>query len=102
MEVLSQLLRRTKEAGLIQGFKAGKAMGNGLSISHLLFVDDTIVFCDAAPDQILHLRMVLACFEAVTSLGVNMGKSELVPIEKHISNQKILIHIIQWLPYTFA
>ena len=51
---------------------------SGLSISHLLFANDTIVFCDAERDQILHLCMVLACFEAMTGLGVNMGKSELV------------------------
>uniref|UniRef100_A0A2N9FZT4 Reverse transcriptase domain-containing protein n=1 Tax=Fagus sylvatica TaxID=28930 RepID=A0A2N9FZT4_FAGSY len=80
MEVLSQLLSRTKEVGLICGFKAGSATVSGLSISHLLFANDTIVFCDADRDQLLHLRMVLACFEAVTGLGVNMGKSELVPV----------------------
>ncbi len=55
MEVLSQLLRRTEEAGLIHGFKAGKELVSGLSISHLLFVDDTIVFCDVDPDQLSHL-----------------------------------------------
>jgi hypothetical protein len=80
MEVLSQMLRRIEEAGLIRGFKAGKATVSGLSISHLLFADNTIVFCDANPNQILHLRMVLAYFETVTGLGVNMGKSELVPV----------------------
>jgi hypothetical protein len=80
MEVLSQLLRRTEEVGLICGFKAGSATVSGLSISHLLFTDDTIVFYDADRDQLLHLRMVLACFEAVIGLGVNMGKSELVPV----------------------
>jgi hypothetical protein len=80
MEVLSQLLIRTEEVGLIRGFKASSATVSGLSISHLLFADDTIVFCDADRDQLLHIRMVLACFEAVTGLGVNMGKSELVPV----------------------
>jgi hypothetical protein len=78
MEVLSRMLSRTEEAGLIRGFKAGKAQEEGLFISHLLFADDTVVFCDADPEQLLHLRMVLSCFEAVTDLGVNMGKSELV------------------------
>jgi hypothetical protein len=80
MEVLSQLLRRTEETGLIRGFKVGSATVSGLSISHLLFADNTIVFCNANRDQLLHFRMVLAGFEAVTSLGVNMGKSELVPV----------------------
>ncbi len=78
MEVLSRMLSRTEEAGLIRGFKAGKAQEEGLFISHLLFADDTVVFCDADPEQLLHLRMVLSCFEAVIDLGVNMGKSELV------------------------
>ena len=82
MEVLSKMLRRTEEVGLIRGFKAGKLSEAGLSISHLLFADDTIVFCDADPEQFLHPRMVLSCFEAVTGLGVNMGKSELVPVEE--------------------
>ena len=80
MEVLSQLLHRTEVADLICGFKVGKELVSGLSISHLLFADDTIVFCDADPDQILHLRMVLGCFKVVTGLGVNMGKSEIVSV----------------------
>uniref|UniRef100_A0A2N9GQ21 Reverse transcriptase domain-containing protein n=1 Tax=Fagus sylvatica TaxID=28930 RepID=A0A2N9GQ21_FAGSY len=93
MEVLSQLLRRTEEVGLICGFKAGSATVSGLSISHLLFADDTIVFCDADRDQLLHLRMVLACFEAMTGLGVNMGKSELVPVGE-VSNVDQLAEIL--------
>jgi hypothetical protein len=80
MEVLSRMLSKTKEARLIRGFKASKAQEDGLSISHLLFADDTTIFCDADPEQLLHLRMVLSCFEPVTGLGVNMGKSELVPM----------------------
>uniref|UniRef100_A0A2N9J0Z7 Reverse transcriptase domain-containing protein n=1 Tax=Fagus sylvatica TaxID=28930 RepID=A0A2N9J0Z7_FAGSY len=93
MVVLSQLLRRTEEAGLISGFKAGLATVSGLSISHLLFADDTIVFCDADRDQLLHLRMVLACFEAVIGLGVNMGKSEFVPVGE-VSNVGQLAEIL--------
>uniref|UniRef100_A0A2N9IMC9 Reverse transcriptase domain-containing protein n=1 Tax=Fagus sylvatica TaxID=28930 RepID=A0A2N9IMC9_FAGSY len=93
MEVLSQMLRQTEEAGLIRGFKAGKARGSGLSISHLLFADDTIVFCDAIPDQLLHLRMVLGCFEAVTRLSVNMGKSELVLVGE-VNNVSLLVDIL--------
>jgi hypothetical protein len=41
----------------------------------------------------LHLRLVLGCFEAVTKLGVNMGKSELVPIGE-INNVSLLADIL--------
>uniref|UniRef100_A0A2N9I4J4 Reverse transcriptase domain-containing protein n=1 Tax=Fagus sylvatica TaxID=28930 RepID=A0A2N9I4J4_FAGSY len=93
MEVLSRMLCRTEEAGLIRGFQAGNSVQGGLSVSHLLFADDTIVFCDADPEQLLHLRMVLSCFEAVTGLGVNMGKSELVPVGK-VLNISFLAEIL--------
>jgi hypothetical protein len=80
MEVLSRMLRKVEEEGLIQGFRAGSNAVDGLCISHLLYADDTILFCDADPDQLLYVRMVLTCFEAVTGLRVNMAKSEMVPI----------------------
>lgn len=64
IEVLSGMLRKNDDLGV--------------SISHLLFADDTILFCDADPEQILYIHMVLTCFEVVTSLRVNMTKSEMV------------------------
>ena len=80
MEVLSRMLQRMDEAGLIRGFEVGRAMGVSVSISHLLYADDTILFCDADLHQLLHIRLVLSCFEVVTKLGVNTGKSEMVPV----------------------
>lgn len=80
MEVLSKMFQVTEEAGLIRGFLAGALRGTEVRISHLLFADDTIVFCDAAPAQVLHNRKVLSCFEAVTGLCVNLSKSEMVPV----------------------
>ena len=49
-------------------------------VSHLLFTDDTFIFCDADPTQIASLRAILARFEEVSSLRINLGKSKLVPI----------------------
>ena len=48
MEVLSRLLKKTKECNLIWGFHVGVVNSVGVCISHLLFVDDTILFCDAS------------------------------------------------------
>ena len=47
MEVLSRLLKRTEEGGFIRGFQANSRSQGGLHISHLLFANDTILFCDA-------------------------------------------------------
>ena len=59
-------------------------MGGGpsalISVSHLLFADDTLIFYDANPSQLLFLRLVLTWFEAVYGLRINLGKSELVSV----------------------
>jgi hypothetical protein len=47
MEVLSRMLKKVESEGLIKGFSAGSNGSNGLRISHLLYADDTILFCDA-------------------------------------------------------
>jgi hypothetical protein len=51
-----------------------------LSILHLLFADDTILFCDVDPEKLMYIRLILTCFEEVTGLKVNMAKSKMIPI----------------------
>ena len=53
-----------------------------MMISHLLFADDTLIFCDVDPSQLIHLKWVLNCFEATSGLCINLGKSELVLVGK--------------------
>ena len=79
MEVLSRLLKRTENGGFLFGFQAGSHKHGGIHISHLLFANDTILFCDAFREQLLYVWMVLIFFEAITLLKVNVGKSEIVP-----------------------
>jgi len=43
--------------------------------SHLLFVDDTLIFSGANPN---HLRCLFFCFEATSGLKNNLAKSKLV------------------------
>ena len=50
-----------------------------MHISHLLFVDDIILFGDASREQLLYIRIVLIFFEAI-NLKVNVDKSGIVPI----------------------
>ena len=80
MEVLSRILKKTEDCGLLRGFHAGPSNSIGVRISHLLFADDTILFFDASRDQLLSIRLALTCFQAFTGLKVNAGKSEIVPV----------------------
>ena len=80
MEALSRMLDVAAFTGHFLGFFVGSTVGPSVMVSHLLVVDDTLVFCDADPSQIVNLRAILARFEEVLGLRINLGKSELVPV----------------------
>ncbi|RVW77230.1 putative ribonuclease H protein [Vitis vinifera] len=54
--------------------------GEGVQISHLLFADDTLIFCEAKEEQLLYMGWLLMWFEAISGLRVNLEKSELIPV----------------------
>ena len=93
MDVLSRLLKKTEDCNLIWGFHVGSVNSVGVRISHLLFADDTILFCDASREQLLSIRLVLSCFQVFTGLKVNIGKSEIVPIGE-VNNLDALTNIL--------
>jgi hypothetical protein len=78
IQFLSRMLRRTEEGGYIKGFCVGSGASARMYIFHLLFADDTILFCDVNAEQLLYIHMNLTCFEAITALKVNMSKSEML------------------------
>ena len=54
----------------------------GVCISHLLYANNTILFCNASREQLLSIKLALSCIQAFTGLKVNVGKSEIVPVGK--------------------
>ncbi|RVW78710.1 hypothetical protein CK203_048472 [Vitis vinifera] len=51
-----------------------KLYGEGVQISHLLFADGTLVFCEASQDQMAYLSWLLMWFEAISGFRINLDK----------------------------
>ena len=49
-----------------------------MRVSHLLFVDDILVFCDADNTQLFFLIQVLTLFEVASGLKINFKKCEFI------------------------
>ena len=80
MEVLSALIRRAVDGGFILGCRLRGRGGMEMNVSHLLFVDDTIIFCEARKEHLNSLSWILAWFEAASGLRINLAKNELIPV----------------------
>ena len=55
MEALSILINKAMEGGFLSIYKLRDRGGNEVQVSHLLFADDTLVFCEDSRDQIMYL-----------------------------------------------
>ena len=80
MEVLSVLIKRAMEGGFISGCKIQRNRGRAVHIAHLLFADDTIVFCEAKKEYLMNLSWILFWFEAASGLKINLAKNEVIPV----------------------
>nr|XP_016456409.1 PREDICTED: uncharacterized protein LOC107780393 [Nicotiana tabacum] len=80
MDALSKMMDRAAAGGFLRGFSAPIGVPNARRVSHLLFADDTLIFCDADMDQLTYLKQVLQWFQIVSGLKINLGKCESFPV----------------------
>ncbi|CAI0385094.1 unnamed protein product [Linum tenue] len=74
MDVLSFFISKLRDDGKIKGFCMDESNGRG-EVTHLLFADDTLIFCEASYEQVLNILGTLVCFQAVSGLQINLEKS---------------------------
>ncbi|XP_034710620.1 uncharacterized protein LOC117933367 [Vitis riparia] len=89
MEALSCLINRAVRGGFLTSCKLRGRGGNGIQVSHLLFTDDTLVFCEDSQDQMVVLSWLLMWFEASSGLSTNLNKSEILSVGR-VENAEVL------------
>ena len=78
MEVFSLLIDNAVFGGFLIGYTLKGRNGEAMTLSHLLFADDTLVFCNDYEDQMVSLRWILLYFEALSGLKVNLDKNAIL------------------------
>ncbi|CAN1221385.1 Putative ribonuclease H protein At1g65750 [Linum grandiflorum] len=69
-------------------------------ITHLLYADDTLIFCDAEDSQVKHLMAILICFQAISGLKINFSKSRIFAVG-NVQNINEMAHIFGCAVDTF-
>lgn len=91
---------------MFKGLKAGEGELTE-EVTHLFFTDNTLVLCEADEGTLLNLRCVLRCFQALSSLKINLTKSELVRLgdggtfmrlAKVLGCKVVKLHINYYMP----
>ena len=80
MEALTYLINRAVEGNYLFGSRTAVGRGEDLVISHLLYADDTLIFCKANKEKLKYLSWILMWFEALSGLKNNLNRSEIIPI----------------------
>ncbi|KAL0449288.1 UNVERIFIED_CONTAM: hypothetical protein Slati_1485200 [Sesamum latifolium] len=92
-EALSHLIRQAKSQGTIQGISISSQAPR---VSHLLFADDTMIFCKATPTAILDIQGILKLFERAFGYKINLEKSAIVfSHNTPVQNREILANVLR-------
>ncbi|KAE8787303.1 retrotransposon protein [Hordeum vulgare] len=76
VDALAGILDKARLAGHIQGVVGHLIQGGG--VSHLQYVDDTMIMVSGSDSDIANLKFLLLCFEEMSGLKINFDKSEVV------------------------
>ena len=75
-DALAAILDKAKMAGHISGVVGHLIPGGG--ITHLQYADDTMIVVEGSELDIINLKFLLLCFEALSGLKINFDKSEVM------------------------
>lgn len=83
------MLRVATQNRWIRGYEVRSRVGVSMEICQLIYVDDSVIFCEAKEDQIRYIRVILVILEVVSGLRVNWRKNGLFPIKEVAQMQRL-------------
>lgn len=102
------MLDKASQLQWIQGFKVGTSLGGRISVFHLLYADDTLIFYEADRSQMLYLNLFFFClslpiFEAISGLHISILNNVTYPVNTVPNNSQVswvvliypLLHILE-------
>jgi hypothetical protein len=75
------MLMKMEDRGFVSSFQVRNGVSNSLMVSHLLFVDDNMLLCDANMEQHLYIISIAILFIFLISNGYFIKKDILVYIK---------------------
>ena len=94
MEALSCLINRIVEGNYLFDSWIANRRSEELVISHLLYADDTLLFCEANKDQLMFLSWTLTWFEAVLGLRINLNECEIIQIGPVVNVEELALELV--------
>ncbi|EOY04512.1 Uncharacterized protein TCM_019755 [Theobroma cacao] len=89
----------------MQYFHGITLMRLNLTISHLQFVDDIVIFLEPSTNNALNIKRFLRSFELLSSININYGKSYVYPVgvENSVASNmvNIMCYNVGTLPFTY-
>lgn len=76
------MLQKAQTNNWFRGFKVSSREESNMTITHLQYADDTLIFCEADLNQVGMLRVIFILFEAISGLHINWNKSFIYPLMK--------------------
>jgi hypothetical protein len=76
VDILAEILEKAKISDHISGVVGHLIPGGG--ITHLQYVDDTMIMVEGSDLDLINLKFLLLCFEAISGLKINFDKNKVV------------------------
>ena len=82
------------EGNFLSGCKiGGRGEEEELELSRLFYADDTLLFLKDNPDHRPYMGWIMMWFEALSGLKINLGKSEIFPIEGRENVEALMVEL---------